>query len=92
MLKTWKVFLNKNKRDTSSNDNLVINKTKADLTRLIESQLTNASDILEFEVNPNKVASVLEVIDKPPLSDRFIIVQSPDVLTIFQAKMVQLGV
>lgn len=92
MLKTWSLFFDKQKKDTSTNDSLQRSKAIADITRLINSHTTNPEDIIEFEVRPDRVASVLSVIDQPPLSERYMIVQSPDVLTLFQAKTIQVEV
>lgn len=93
MLDSIKILQKKYTKDNSSSERLQRNKTRADLEKMLEEQLVDPSDTYEFQVTrASMLNDVIAVIDEPPLSDKYLIVQSSETMSIFIAKTKEVNV
>lgn len=86
-LEVFKLIQKKYTKDNSSSERLQRNKVRASLEQMLSEQLTGSDDVLEFEVTKqNMLNDIIAVIDEAPLVDKYVIMQSPDTITIFTAR------
>lgn len=79
-----------NQKNKHNSNRLEKNKARAKIESMCDEYLTEPDDVLTFEVLPNAIDSVLSVIEVPPLSIKYDIIQIEE--TLFQISLKEIDI
>lgn len=92
MLETVKILKGRFFKDNTSSLRIQRNRVRSSIELMLGEQLTHSGDCLTFEVRPQELNDAIAVIDKPPLSDKYYIVQSAESVSLFTATLKEVSV
>lgn len=74
-MEVFQLLKEKYKKDTSGNAKIMENQVRSSIEDLLHQHLQFDTDVLRFEVSPIAIDAVIAVIDNPPLTIKYDIVQ-----------------
>lgn len=91
-MRITEILKEKLKKDNTSSLRLEKNRTRVSIDNMLQEQLTEYGDVFIFEATPQALDSTIAVIDIPPLSLKYEIVQVEGEISLFEARLKKIAV